>query len=143
VHLGRLVELEYLIVHRGARGQSFVYELVYDGKGRDGAPFVSGLIDAGEPGRASAAEREDTTTVTTLGGDESEFVGSLGAQTGVKPGGLLGADRATERHENGSNGDRVGADASGTHIRETSTAEVVAMPSRARRAAVRAAARGA
>jgi hypothetical protein len=27
VHLGRLVEFEYLLVHRGSRGQSFVYEL--------------------------------------------------------------------------------------------------------------------
>ena len=26
--LGRLEELEYLLVHRGGRGQSFVYELV-------------------------------------------------------------------------------------------------------------------
>jgi hypothetical protein len=31
VHLGRLVELEYLLVHRGGRGQSFSYELLYDG----------------------------------------------------------------------------------------------------------------
>jgi hypothetical protein len=46
VHLDRLVGLEYLVVHRGGRGQSFVYELVYDGKGKDGAPFVSGLLDA-------------------------------------------------------------------------------------------------
>ncbi|HUZ95957.1 MAG TPA: toprim domain-containing protein [Edaphobacter sp.] len=30
-HLGRLEELEYLIVHRGGRGQSFVYELFFDG----------------------------------------------------------------------------------------------------------------
>ena len=45
VHLERLVELEYLLVHRGARGQSFVYELLYDGQGQDGKPFVPGLID--------------------------------------------------------------------------------------------------
>ena len=37
-----LVELEYLLVHRGGRGQSFVYELVCDGEGEDGAPFLSG-----------------------------------------------------------------------------------------------------
>jgi DNA primase len=45
VHLERLVELEYLLVHRGARGQQFVYELLYDGKGKDGEQFVIGLID--------------------------------------------------------------------------------------------------
>jgi|CXWL01.1.fsa_nt_gi DNA primase len=43
-HLKRLEELEYLIVHR-ADGR-FVYELIYDGEGGDGAPFVMGLIDA-------------------------------------------------------------------------------------------------
>ncbi|MFC1641663.1 CHC2 zinc finger domain-containing protein, partial [Myxococcota bacterium] len=41
VHLGRLVELEYLLVHRGGRGQRFVYELCYDGKGGDGSCFLS------------------------------------------------------------------------------------------------------
>ena len=28
IHLGRLTELEYLLVHRGGRGQSFEYELL-------------------------------------------------------------------------------------------------------------------
>ncbi|MDQ3092367.1 MAG: DNA primase [Actinomycetota bacterium] len=45
-HLGRLAALEYVLVHRGARGRSFDYELVYDGKGQDGQPFIPGLIDA-------------------------------------------------------------------------------------------------
>jgi DNA primase len=44
IHLGRLVELEYLLVHRGGRGQSFEYELLYDGSSDD-ARHVSGLID--------------------------------------------------------------------------------------------------
>ena len=29
IHLHRLEELEYLLIHRGGRGQSFVYELVF------------------------------------------------------------------------------------------------------------------
>ena len=45
VHLERLVELEYVLVHRGGRGQSFVYELLYDGQGKEGEPFLPGLID--------------------------------------------------------------------------------------------------
>ena len=32
-------------MHRGGRGQSFVYELLYDGGGREGRPFLAGLID--------------------------------------------------------------------------------------------------
>jgi hypothetical protein len=50
LHLGRLEQLEYLLAHRGARGQSFVYELVYDGAGKDGAAFLVGLIDAARLG---------------------------------------------------------------------------------------------
>jgi DNA primase catalytic core len=45
-HMHKLEELEYVLVHRGGRGQSFVYELLYDGAGRDGRPFLMGLIDA-------------------------------------------------------------------------------------------------
>jgi DNA primase catalytic core len=44
-HLGRLEDLEYLLVHRGGRGQSFVYELLFDGQGTDGKPWLPGLID--------------------------------------------------------------------------------------------------
>lgn len=44
VHLARLEELEYLIPHRGSRGQTFYMELFYDGKGKDGKSFLHGLI---------------------------------------------------------------------------------------------------
>ena len=30
VHLDRLQQMEYLLAHRGGRGQSFVYELIYE-----------------------------------------------------------------------------------------------------------------
>jgi DNA primase len=45
LHLERLVEHEYVLVHRGSRGQSFVYELLYNGEGKQGGPFLMGLID--------------------------------------------------------------------------------------------------
>ena len=45
VHLGRLEELEYLLAHRGGRGQSFVYELVFALPGEGGRPMMAGLID--------------------------------------------------------------------------------------------------
>jgi hypothetical protein len=44
-HLGRLVDLEYVLVHRGRNGQRYVYELLYGGEGREGQPFLMGLID--------------------------------------------------------------------------------------------------
>jgi DNA primase catalytic core len=45
LHLHRLEELEYLLVHRGGRGQSFVYELLFDAEAHGNAPFLPGLID--------------------------------------------------------------------------------------------------
>jgi DNA primase catalytic core len=45
IHLARLVELEYLLIHRGGRGQSFEYELLYDGAAQGTSAHVSGLID--------------------------------------------------------------------------------------------------
>jgi DNA primase len=45
MHMHKLEELEYVLVHRGGRGQSFVYELLYDGAGRDGKSFLMGLVD--------------------------------------------------------------------------------------------------
>ncbi|MCP3721394.1 CHC2 zinc finger domain-containing protein [Paraburkholderia sp. CNPSo 3281] len=45
VHLARLVELEYVLAHRGMRGLTHEYELRYDGAD-DGRPHLMGLIDA-------------------------------------------------------------------------------------------------
>lgn len=46
IHLKRLEELEYLLVHKGGRGAQFVYELLFDGGGRDlEGPRLQGLLD--------------------------------------------------------------------------------------------------
>ena len=45
IHLERLQELEYLLAHHGGRGQSFVYELMYERSETDGKPSLPGLID--------------------------------------------------------------------------------------------------
>ena len=57
VHLGRLLEMEYLAVHRGKQGQGYVYELAYDGGGKDGSPFVTGLLDGGEAPATTGTSR--------------------------------------------------------------------------------------
>jgi len=63
-HLDRLVELEYVLVHRGMRGQRFVYELLWDGKGADGAAFFMGLIDV-DTLRAQQSKDEGTSESLT------------------------------------------------------------------------------
>jgi DNA primase catalytic core len=44
-HLGRLEDLEYLLVHRGGRGQSMEYELLFAGGETPSKPRLAGLID--------------------------------------------------------------------------------------------------
>ena len=84
VHLARLVELEYVLVHRGGRGQSFVYELLYEGQGQDGRPFVIGLADEG-------LLREEPTASTSRG----EEAGLAGPSRGLR-GPIAGGARGTE-----------------------------------------------
>ncbi len=77
-HLGRLVELEFVAVHRGGRGQSFVYELVWDGHG-GGAPHLSGLVDIDKLGETHADDKN-------CEGSEGEFEGgSSPHRAGVVP----------------------------------------------------------
>ena len=44
-HMDRLQEMEYLLAHRGGRGQSFVYELIYERGDTPSKPQIPGLID--------------------------------------------------------------------------------------------------
>jgi DNA primase len=57
LHLQRLEELEYVVVHASKRGQGVAYELCYDGNGKDGAPFLIGLIDVTKLGHGYDEER--------------------------------------------------------------------------------------
>ena len=60
-HLAKLVELEYILIHRGGRGQSFVYELLYSGEGDEGGKFIMGLIDPEKLKESSKIESDEVT----------------------------------------------------------------------------------
>ncbi|MBI1754261.1 MAG: toprim domain-containing protein [Acidobacteria bacterium] len=45
IHLDRLVEMEFLVTHRGRRGQAFDYELLFQGEDAEGRARLLGLID--------------------------------------------------------------------------------------------------
>ena len=45
MHLDRLAAMEYLLVHRGQRGQSYEYELLHDAPAGADGPHLAGLID--------------------------------------------------------------------------------------------------
>jgi DNA primase len=99
VHLGRLTELEYVMPHRGARGQSYVYELCYAGEGTDGAPFLPGLIEASALGG-------DASTTSSWRGSGGELAGSWRGQNGGMAGGSRGATTEPNERQKSSERDR-------------------------------------
>jgi len=73
IHLARLAELEYVLVHRVQRGQGYAYELLYDGQGEQGGRFLMGLAEAfGYDG-----ERSGVTDTRSASG--REVVGAVSA----------------------------------------------------------------
>lgn len=79
VHLSRLEELEYLLIHRGGRGQSFVYELLYDGDLEEQQKHLMGLI---QPENLGYDEKN--------AGENDQLSGSKRPHNGSKTGGCRG-----------------------------------------------------
>ena len=84
VHLDRLTELEYVILRRGENGQSFVYELVYDGGGQDGRRFLPGLFDV----EKLRQQQKSTPTTGDLPGQTADLPGCFRPASGPVPGGI-------------------------------------------------------
>jgi len=95
VHLQRLIDHEYVLIHKGGRGQSFEYELMYKGEGEDSGPFLMGLINTANLKKTTRTK----TTTTSLGVKTKGFGVSLGAHWGAIGVGL-------GRDENGKNTDK-------------------------------------
>jgi len=87
VHLDRLQELEYLLVHAGGRGRLIVYELLYEGDAEARAPFFPGLADLDGEGYVSNLPALDP----NLPDSEAEFPGCFRGASGGFPAGFRGA----------------------------------------------------
>jgi DNA primase len=91
LHLERLVEHEYVLVHRGSRGLSFVYELLYNGEGKNGGPFLMGLIDINQLMTINTQKAANTHNHDKkLAGVNEELAGSKRGQNAPKTGGWRG-----------------------------------------------------
>lgn len=101
VHLGRLIELEYVLAHRGRQGQSFVYELVYAGNGVD-CPFLPGLVDPNALGSDSGTISTSRGAEPTSRGPEGDFAGGVRGKCGPVAGGVRGSKNAVNQHQNSS-----------------------------------------
>jgi DNA primase len=89
LHLGRLEELEYLLAHRGGRGQSFVYELAFAVEGDGSKPVMPGLIDVQMLG-GHKYDGNLAGVKAGVAGLEGEFAGSKRGQNGGVAGSARG-----------------------------------------------------
>ncbi len=105
IHLDRLAALEYVLVHRGGRGQSFVYELLWRGEGKDGRPFLLGLLDTAALVDPIDEEASSATTTETSRGEEADLAGGSRPHRGAFAGGSRGEEdepgAAPHAHLNG------------------------------------------
>ena len=108
IHLARLVELEYVLVHRGGRGQSFEYELVFDGKADAQARHASGLIDVEALKQQYDAERSGSEA--SRSGAGRDVVGGMSA------GGRAASDAANPA-EQGTSAPTVNANGENAPLR--------------------------
>jgi hypothetical protein len=102
-HLDRLISLEYVLVHRGGRGQGFVYELLYDGQGQDGEPFVMGLVDV--EGLRASLRRADGANFEGVNADfeprNGQFEGRSSPHRGASEPRVRGGENADDRRRDG------------------------------------------
>ncbi len=70
------VAMEYLLTHRGGRGQSFDYELLYNGEGKSGDNFIMGLLDVAQLKENKISLRQKVRGVKLSG-----FRGAIAAST--------------------------------------------------------------
>ncbi|MBI4867540.1 MAG: toprim domain-containing protein [Candidatus Wallbacteria bacterium] len=99
LHLARLEDFEYLATHRSGHGLSFDYELLYDGRGTDGRPFLAGLIDPDALPPDTATTPRWSGQTAGWSGSEPERSGSGRPQVGpVSGGGRPHENPHPERH---------------------------------------------
>jgi hypothetical protein len=85
LHLDRLAELEYLLTHRGQRGQSYVYELLHDAPAGSHLPHLAGLIDV-DALKATPTTQSLRGQPDQFAGEQAEFAGPTRPQRGANAG---------------------------------------------------------
>ncbi len=101
IHLERLAALEYLLTHRGQRGQSYEYELLHDQASSEGqavGPHLSGLIDTRALQAQAQTASTPITTTTSSRGLPGELAGPKRPHNGSKAGGVRSPKTAASPH---------------------------------------------
>jgi DNA primase len=92
VHLQRLVELEYLLIHRAGHAQRHLYELLYDGEPSASETHLNGLIEVARlrDGCAYDANRSEQKANRSASGRPAvgaQSAGGRARKNGAKPNG--------------------------------------------------------
>jgi hypothetical protein len=85
IHLHRLEEMEYLLIHRGGRGQSFVYELLFARQADSGRPTLPGLIEIESLGKYRYDEKKSGLEANRSGSSRPQVGGVSGAVKTLSP----------------------------------------------------------
>jgi DNA primase len=104
-HLDRLAEMEYVLIHHGSRGQSFVYELLWAGEGQEGKPFLMRLLDVETLAKLPTYGHNLTGENVGVTDPEGQLTGPKRGHDGVRTGGWrTTADPREARQEAPSQG---------------------------------------
>lgn len=101
VHLRRLEDMEYLLLHRGGLGKTFEYELLYKGEGGQGEKFLMGLIDPDVLTGTCDYDLNRSGSDDNRSGSENEKSAPGRPQVGPKSGGCRGAEKAVSANADG------------------------------------------
>jgi DNA primase len=130
VHLGRLVEMEYVIAHRaGGHSQRLGYELAYAQSDGDG-PFLPGLISADEL-RGHDYDPNRSGSEASRSGQNVDQSGSGRRLVGVQSGGGRISETGANQQKTSFDRDRSEPKRPKTHPGNGSSEHVVAMSSAA------------
>ncbi len=99
-HLGRLVEMEFLVTHRG-RGKTVLYELLHHGEDEEGRSKLLGLIDLGQI-QSMTTTKNIRGSAEKIRGHESEYSGSIRPIFGAYSGDIRGDSIAREALPDGA-----------------------------------------
>jgi DNA primase len=128
VHLGRLVELEYVLGHRaGGHSQRLAYELVY-ASSDGGGPFLPGLISAADLARHGYDENRSGWEANRSGQNEHRS-GSGRPLVGPRSGGGQGGEKPTNEQKSSPNRERAEPKRQKAHPGNGYSECIVAMPS--------------
>ncbi len=106
-HLSKLQDMEYVLAHYGRRGQSFVYELAFDGDADTAKPQLIGLIDVdrlkSEGMTASTSIEKVTSSKRTNASSPQRAPIEPGTRNGKSPSSNTASAVCAKPHKNAPN----------------------------------------